>query len=151
MSRFRTSFATATTGITGRFFDLLAPTTGSILVRRVTLGFFGAASPPTSQQVQFAAQPGTGVTAIGTSITAGKLRSTSVPALGTSGAGTLTGTFAAAGPPFLISLNTQSAADLPWEQLEEWEIPASSDLQFQVITNAVPSGAGVTVTVEWEE
>jgi hypothetical protein len=61
-----------------------------------------------------------------------------------------TGTITAVGPPFIVSLNTQSAGDLPWEQLEEWEIPLSTWLAFMLITT-LPASTTMTMSFEFEE
>jgi hypothetical protein len=150
MARYRDSFVSTAAqagSATAPIYSLGVGATGDALIRRLTLGFTSGGSTPTSQQVQINAQPCTGLTN-GTGRTVGVLRSTSRPALVVPSIPT--GSITAVGPPFITTLNTQSAADLPWEQLEEWAVPASSWLAIMVITT-LPASTSLTLDVEWEE
>lgn len=150
MARYRNGFTTsaAQAGSTTTPVYALGPSSsGSALFRRATVGFSSGGTTPTSEQVVFQLQPCTGLTN-GTPVPSGKLRSTSVPAL--SVCSITTGTITAVGPPFIIPLNTQSAGDLPWEQLEEWEIPLSTWLAFMLITT-LPASTTLACSFEFEE
>lgn len=152
MARYAASVVSSAALTATGFFWLTAGSTGDLLIRRLTLSFaFNSATVPTSQQAQVSAQPGTGLAASASTITSRLLRSTSRPALAVAGSAAGTGTFTAVGSPFLISLNTQSAGDLPWEQLEEWQMPASSTLVVANVGNTLPAGCQIVLSVEWEE
>jgi hypothetical protein len=150
VARYRNGFTTTAAqagSATAPVYALGPSASGSALLRRFTVGFSSGGTTPTSEQVVVNLQPCTGLTN-GSTVAAGKLRSTSVPSLSISSIPT--GTITAVGPPFIISLNTQSAADLPWEQLEEWEIPLSTWLAFMLITT-LPASTTMTMTYEYEE
>jgi hypothetical protein len=147
MSRYRSSVLSTTATINTPYLALGTGSTGDAQLRRLTIGFTSAGGVPNSQQVDFSVQHYTGGTT-GTGITAYQLRPTSRPALVTPQTGYTLGT--AAGVPWYISLNTQSAGDLPWEQLEEWFWPASSYLVIQNLV-ALPASCGVSISAEWEE
>jgi hypothetical protein len=151
MGRYRSSVVSSATLAAGTaFFYLGAGSTGDFLLRRATIGMVtNTAVVPTSQQIQVSAQPATGLTP-GTSAGVGLLRGTSRPALVTPSA-SATGTATTVGPPFILPYNSQSGIDLPWEQIEEWIVPASSTLVFTNVGNALPSGHQIALTVEWEE
>jgi hypothetical protein len=150
VSRYRNGFTTAAAAAgsaTTPIYALGPSASGSALLRRFTAGFSSGGSTPTSEQVVIQLQPATGLTN-GTTVASGKLRSTSVPSLSINSIPT--GTITAVGPPFIIPLNTQSAGDLPWEQLEEWEIPLSTWLAFMLITT-LPASTTLSITYEYEE
>jgi hypothetical protein len=150
MARYRNGFTTSAAqagSATTPVYALGPSSSGSALLRRFTAGFSSGGTTPTSEQVVIQLQPATGLTN-GSTVPSGKLRSTSVPAL--SICSIATGSITAVGPPFIISLNTQSAADLPWEQLEEWEIPLSTWLAFMLITT-LPASTTLTMSFEFEE
>lgn len=128
----------------------------TLKLRRVTLGVATTtAVVPTSQQVRVGLNVTTGAAATATNTTANKLDGgsaapnnnlvsawTTAPTLG-----------AASADAFLVSFNTQSGADLPWELLEEWRIGGSTSLGIAFVNRAValPSGHVITLAVEWEE
>jgi hypothetical protein len=86
-------------------------------------------------------------------LTVNKMDPNSAPALCGLYSGGSAGTLAST-PDFGVTLNTQSAADLPWEQLEEWILPlgVTNSLVF-VNETTLPSSPTTTINlaVEWEE
>lgn len=151
MGRYRASVVSSAAATSGTvLMSMVAGSTGDFFIRRVTVGFTSGGTTPTSEQVQVNATAGTGLTAP-TPLTPGTalLRSTSRPAL-VIPCTAATGTFTAVGAPFILPLNTQSAADIPWEQLEEWQVPPSSSLQFTTQTT-LPASTSICLSVEWEE
>lgn len=132
---------------------LQAGSGGGAKIRRVTLGFTSNATTPASAQIEVRAYRGTAALTAGTGITVNKLDPNSPSAVcqlfSGGSAGTLTGQ-----PDFSVTLNTQSAADLPWEQLEEWILPAgvANSIVF-VNETTLPASPTTTINlaVEWEE
>lgn len=144
----------ASAAASGAYIGYLQPAaTGGCKVRRVTLGFTSNATTPASAQVEVRAYRGTAALTAGTGITVNKLDPNSPPALCQLFSGGSGGTLAST-PDFSITLNTQSAADLPWEQLEEWVVPlgVANSLVF-VNETTLPSSPTTTINlaVEWEE
>ena len=132
---------------------LQAASGGGGKLRRLTVGFTSNATTPASSQVEIRVYRGTAALTAGSSVTVSKLDPNSsanaVTLLSGGSGGTLEG-----GASFGITLNTQSAADLPWEQLEEWILPAgtANSLVF-VNETTLPSSPTTTINlaVEWEE
>jgi hypothetical protein len=132
---------------------LQANSAGGAKLRRVTLGFTSNATTPASAQIEVRVYKGTAALTAGTSIAVNKMDPNSPPALCQLFSGGSGGTLAST-PDFGITLNTQSAADLPWEQLEEWILPlgVTNSLVF-VNETTLPSSPTTTINlaVEWEE
>lgn len=125
--------------------------------RRLTVGVItNTIVVPTSQQIllwayRFTAAPTGGSAAI----TPAQLDPNSGPAnavFKTNTTAFVGGTFAAT-PSFGIPINTQSSADLPWEQLEEWIVATgtANGLAFFNQLNALPAGHQYSLSAEWEE
>lgn len=136
---------------------LAAGSSGGYKLRRVSWGFSSNNTTPASQQVALSIARFTVAPTAGTSITADQLdpNSNAATAVLKANGGTVftsTGTQAAAA--VTLPLNSQSAADLPWEQLEEWIVTAgaANGLAF-FFGAALPSSptTQVAVNVEWEE
>jgi hypothetical protein len=132
---------------------LQAGANGGAKLRRVTLGFTSNATTPASAQIEVRIYRGTAALTAGTGLTVSPMDAnypTAQCQLFTGGSGgTLNGV-----PDFGITLNTQSAADLPWEQLEEFVLTkgAANSLVF-VNETTLPSSPTTTINlaVEWEE
>lgn len=123
-------------------------------IRRVTIGVVAGASVPTSQQVTVGINRGTARGTATTTLTPGKLdprhQAAGITGVDTawSGAPTL-----AAADQFRVSFNSQSGADLPWEQLEEFwtDIGVANPIVFVNRDNALPAAHSYTLSIETEE
>jgi hypothetical protein len=161
MSRYHASTGLVTPNAS--FSNLVATLAGSanagFKLRRVTWGFSSNNTTPASQQCVLQIARFTAAPSAGTAVTADWLdpnsnhtpQATFTANGGTAftSAGTIT-----ANPPFVLPLNSQSAADMPWEQLEEWIAPTGTANGFAFFTNAaLPSSptTQIAVNVEWEE
>jgi hypothetical protein len=125
-------------------------------LRRVTLGIGVTSGSIVSQQCVVGFNVTTGALGTPTKATANAMDAGS-PA-STSG-----GLISAAGTPptlgattadaFKVAFNTQSGADLPWEQLEEWRIGGSTSLGIAFVNRvtALPANHEYILSVEFEE
>lgn len=139
-----------------------ASATAGFRLRRLKLGVIAGASVPTSQQIdvgifrQTVAPAGTGLAAavLGqpmetwtpqTDPTVGIIATTATT-IGT------TGPTLAANPIDIITLNTQSTTDTPWEFTEELvcAIGTANGFAFVNMTNALPASHKIRVSVEVE-
>jgi hypothetical protein len=153
MARFH-SYIPGSAAASGAYIGYIQPaSTGGCKLRRVTLGFTSNATTPASAQIEVRIYRGTAALTAGTGITATPLDPNYPTArcqLFSAGSGGTLESQAAFG----ITLNTQSAADLPWEQLEEWIVPSgvANSLVF-VNETTLPSSPTTTINlaVEWEE
>lgn len=138
---------------------LAAGASGGFKLRRVSWGFTSANSVPASQQCVLNIARFTAAPAGGTSANlSGPLDPNSNPATAAFkvNAGTA---FTSAGTissfvELALPLNAQSAADMPWEQLEEWICTAGTANGFAFYTSAaLPTTVTTTIVlnVEWEE
>lgn len=124
-------------------------------LRRVTLGVAVTSGAITSQQCVVGLNVTTGAVVTPTNTTTNKLDAGSdtnqvflvsayatPPTLGATGA-----------DAFKVAFNTQSGADLPWEQLEEWRIGGSTSLGIAFVNRvtALPANHQYVLSVEWEE
>lgn len=152
--------ATAPSGGTANqlFASLQAGTANGYRLRRLTLGVRAGAATPTSQQVTVALVR---TTARGTATTTNAAKgidqpgaTANSPGLDVAWSAVPTATWTA---PYLyeVSFNTQSAADLPFELLEElWVLAAASNangLALINVGNALPASHLYTASVEFEE
>lgn len=147
--------ASATTG--GLFASLVLTGSSAFRIRRITLGVRAGAATPTSQQVSVAVIR---CTARGTQTTTQALNKLDSNSFATNVAldsawsttPTLPGT-ALANYSYELSFNTQSAADLPWELLEELYCSgaAGNGFAFFNVGNALPASHLYTASFEIEE
>lgn len=153
--------ASASTGsgtIGGCFATLAGSATNGYKLRRATLGVIATAAVPTSQQLSVQVFRFTAAPTGGTTVAAQQLDPNTAPAGSVfktnNAAAFVAGTFAAT-PSFQVSFNTQSAVDLPWEQLEEWvsTLGTANGLAFFNQANVLPSSPQhlYTIALEWEE
>lgn len=125
-------------------------------IRRVTIGVVAGASVPTSQQVTVGINRGTARGTATTTVTPGKL-DPRTQAAGITGVDTVWSTpptfGAASTDQFKVSFNSQSGADLPWEQLEEFwtDIGTANPVVFINRDNALPASHSYTLSIETEE
>ena len=139
-----------------------ASSTAGFRLRRVKLGVIAGASVPTSQQIsvgvyrQTVLPVGTGLASailgipfetwtLQTDPTAGYI-STTATTLGT------TGPTIGANPIDVITLNTQSTTDTPWEFMEEIVCPlgTANGIAFVNLGNTLPASHIINVSVEIE-
>lgn len=149
------------TTFNGYFAALVAGSAANFKVRRLTLGVRAGATVPTSQQFTVAIYrqtvriAGTGFSTVtginmdprgaATAITG--LDATTATAAGTTGP-TLGSTSIAR-----VTLNTQSALDLPWEMIEEMICDQGTANGFALVNigNTLPASHLITYDFEWEE
>ena len=155
MARYSQTVESATALVAGvTFANLVAGSANNFKLRRVKLGCRAGTGAPTSQQVTVGIFR---ATARGTasSTSAGLAldpRSAASVSTGLDTAWSVNPTLAAA-PIDKISINDQSAADVPYELLEEMicDQGTANGLAFQNIGKALPTGHLLTLSVEWEE
>lgn len=132
---------------------LQAGASGGGKLRRLSIGFTSNGTTPASQQCEVRVFRGTAALTAGTAITQSKLDPNSGAAncqLFSGGSG---GTLESVAS-FSATLNSQSAADYPWEQLEEWVLPAGAANSLVFVNEiTLPSSPTTTInlSVEWEE
>jgi hypothetical protein len=153
MSRFH-SVIEGSAAASGAYIGYLQAASGSgAKLRRLTLGFTSNATTPASAQIEVRAYRGTAALTAGTSLASSKLDPNSPAAACTLFSAGSGGTLETA-VSWSCTLNTQSAADFPWEQLEEWILPsgAANSLVF-VNETTLPASPTTTINlaVEWEE
>lgn len=123
-------------------------------IRRVTVGVVAGASVPTSQQVTVGINRGTARGTASTTVTPNKLdpRHQAAGITGVDTVWSVAPTLAAA-DQFRVSFNSQSGADLPWEQLEEFwtDIGVANPIVFVNRDNALPASHSYTLSIETEE
>lgn len=153
MSRYHGVILGSAAGSGGYIGTLAASATNGYKFRRLTLGFTSNATTPSSAQIEVRAYRFTAAPTGGSVIASNQLDPNSAAALAVLSSGGTGGTVAST-PDFSITLNTQSAADLPWEQLEEWIVSkgTTNGLVF-VNETTLPSSPTTTINlaVEWEE
>jgi hypothetical protein len=123
-------------------------------LRRCTLGTItNTATTPTSQQVQVGIFRATAAGTSSSTATKAQLDPNTAAANCTVPTAWSVQPTLSSAASYLISFNTQSAVDLPWELLEEWVIAAgtANGLVWQNMTNALPSGHQLVTSIEWEE
>jgi len=155
VARYRSTVTSGAALAANAGFGALVPSASvGFLLRRITVGWTSAGAAVTASQ-----QVGVGVgylTAAGTSATAltSKLISPNGPAAPATTFNTYTtyGTFSLTGGNLIIPLNNQGAADLSWEEPDQWFQAAgvAGGLQFYA-SQIFPAGVAASVTVEWEE
>lgn len=152
----------ATTTVNGYLGYWGASATSGFRLRRAKVGVIAGASVPTSQQIdvgvfrQTVAPAGTGLAAAvagqpfetwtpQTDPTAGIIATTAT-AIGT------TGPTLAANPIDVITLNTQSTVDVPWEFTEELicAIGTANGFAFVNLSNALPASHRIRLSLEIE-
>lgn len=152
----------ATTTVNGYLGYWGASATSGYRLRRAKIGVIAGASVPTSQQIdvgvfrQTVAPAGTGLAAavLGqpfethtpqTDPTTG-LIATTATTIGT------TGPTLATNPIDIITLNTQSTVDTPWEFMEELvcAIGTANGFAFVNMTNALPASHKIRLSIEIE-
>lgn len=139
-----------------------ASSTSGFRLRRVKAGVIAGASVPTSQQVdigvfrQTVAPAGTGLAAavLGQPFetwTPQTDPTTGVIATTASSIGT-TGPTIASNPIDILTLNTQSTVDVPWEFMEEMvcAIGTANGFAFVNMTNALPASHKIRLSFEIE-
>lgn len=155
MARYRGSVVSGAALSSGTAFAALTSIAAvASLVRRITVGWTSGGAAVTASQ-----QAGVGVgmlTTAGTTSTAigGKLISPNGAATSSSIWGTwgTYGTFSTTVGNLIIPLNNQSAADLSWEEPDQWYVPpATTNGIVFYASQTFPSGCAAVVTVEWEE
>ena len=152
--------ATAPTGGTANalFANLNASATAGYKLRRVTLGVIAGAAVPTSQQVSVALLR---TTARGTATTTfapkamdpNSLQTASITGLDTAWSAVPTATWTSTAWMYLVTFNSQSGVDLPYELLEELVCGTgvANGISFINTANALPTSHSYTLTVEHEE
>ncbi len=151
--------ATAPSGATANqlFANLAASASAGYKLRRITLGVRAGASAPTSQQLTVAVVR---TTARGTATTTNTPQALDpngpAPAItGLDVAWSTVPTVASWLAPYLIewTFNSQSAADLPYELIEELVVAkgAGNGLAFINVGNQMPANHLYTLTLEHEE
>lgn len=135
---------------------LQASTNAGGRLRRVTPSFSSAGSTPVSTQIEIRVYRFTAAGTAGSAITADLMDTVGLvtPNCSLFSGGTGSFTLAPTGGAFGISLNNQSAADLPWEQLEEWWLPRGTANGFAFVNETtLPSSpqSSINLAVEWEE
>lgn len=136
-------------------FAWLRPVAGAgCKLRRVTVGVIAGASTPTSQQVELGIARTTNAgTTPGGSVTGAKMDPNSPAAECLFHTTYATPPTLTSPDAFKIAFNSQSGADLPWEQVEEFIIAAGTTdgLAFINRANALPASHKLVLSVEWEE
>lgn len=132
---------------------LMASANNGFKLRRCTLGVT-ASGTPTSQQVTVGINR---VTTAGTTPTAGmtpgKLDPNTAAAGSVLNTGYVTPPTNTANDQYVVSFNTQSGVDLPWELLEEFICASgtANGIAFINRQNALPAGHSLTLSFEFEE
>lgn len=159
MSRFHAVGISAASAASGAYIcSLTAASASGFKVRRISLGVYTTtAVTPTSQQIVVAAYRFTAALTGGTTVASNKLDPNS-PTAAAVFSNTAAGTALSAGtlastPDYQLAFNSQSAADLPWEQLEEWVVSAGTGNGIVLINEiaAIPTNHIITAALEWEE
>lgn len=152
----------STTTVNGYLGYWGASATAGFRLRRAKVGVIAGASVPTSQQIDVAiyrqtvAPAGTGLAAailgqpfetwtLQTDPTVGVIATTATT-IGT------TGPTLAANPIDVLTLNTQSSMDVPWEFTEEMvcALGTANGFAFVNLTNALPASHKIRVSLEIE-
>jgi hypothetical protein len=155
MARFnaQTESAAALAVDTG-FAWLMGVATNSARLRRVTLGVSTTtAVVPTSQQVTVGIVRTTNAGTTPSGGTINKLDPNSAAATCLYASAFATPPTLAASDSFRAAFNTQSGADLPWEQLEEFWVASGTTNGIAFVNRdlALPAGHKLVIAVEWEE
>jgi hypothetical protein len=155
MARFtQTVVSAAALGANTTFANAVAGASNNFKVRRAILGCIAGASVPTSQQVSVGVFRATarGTQTASTAFAALDPRSAASASTGLDTAWS-TPPSLAANPLVRLSFNTQSGMDVPAELIEEWicDQGTANGIAFQNLTNALPSGHSLTLTLEVEE
>lgn len=152
--------ATAPTGGTANalFANLNASATAGYKLRRITLGVIAGSGAPTSQQLSVALVR---TTARGTATTTfapkamdpNSLQTASITGLDTAWSTVPTATWTSTNWSYLITFNSQSGVDLPYELLEELVcgIGVANGIAFINTVNALPASHSYTLSLEHEE
>jgi len=153
MGRYQAQVVSASAVGSGvNFISLQSSANQGAKLRRVTLGTIAGATTPTSQQLQVGIFRVT-TAFTGTAYTPTLLDPNTAAAQCTVVIGTLATGVVASTASYIITFNTQSSVDLPWELLEEWVITkgTANGLALQNMTNAAPTGHSIVASIEWEE
>lgn len=149
------------TTFNGYFAAVVAGSAANFKLRRVILGVRAGATVPTSQQYTVAVYRQT-VRVVGTGFSTVTMQNmdprgaasaiTGIDVTTATAAGT-TGPTIGANPLVKLTLNTQSAADVPFELLEELisDQGTANGLAFVNIGNALPASHLFTLDIEEEE
>lgn len=149
------------TTFNGYFAAIVAGSAANFKLRRVILGVRAGATVPTSQQYTVAIYRQT-VRVVGTGFSTVTMQNmdprgaasaiTGIDVTTATTAGT-TGPTIGANPLTKLTLNTQSAADVPFELLEEFicDQGTANGLAFVNIGNALPAAHLFTLDIEEEE
>lgn len=152
--------ATAPSGATANalFANLNASATAGYKLRRVTIGVIAGAGVPTSQQLSVALVR---TTARGTATTTfapkamdpNSVQTSGITGLDTAWSTVPTATWTAAAWFYLITFNSQSGVDLPYELLEELVCGTgvANGIAFINVNNTLPAAHSYSLTVEHEE
>ena len=136
------------------FANLVPGASNNLKLRRVKLGCRAGTGAPTSQQITVGIFRATARGTASTTTTGLALdpRSAASVSTGVDSAWSVNPTLAA-NPFDKISINDQSAADVPYELLEEviCDQGTANGIAFQNIGNALPTGHLLTLSLEWEE
>lgn len=141
----------------GLFANLAASANSGYKIRRITLGVRAGASVPTSQQITVALVRTTNRgTATATNaphaMDPNTVQTSNITGLDVGWSTVPTATWTA---PYLyeVSFNSQSGADLPFEQVEELICPfgANNGIAFINVANALPTGHVLTCSLESDE
>jgi hypothetical protein len=155
MSRYSAQVESAATlAVDTSFAWLMCTAAAGFKLRRVTLGITTTtAVVPTSQQCTVGINR---VSTAGTTPVTGTvnpLDPNATTGLVVFDTGFTTPPTLAAQDAYRAAFNTQSGADLPWEQLEEFVVPkgTTNGLAFVNRDLALPSNHKLVLSVEWEE
>lgn len=149
------------TTFNGYFAAIVAGASANYKMRRLILGVRAGATVPTSQQYtvgvyrQTVRIAGTGFSTVTGQNMDGRGAATAITGVDitTATAAGTTGPTINANPMERITLNTQSAADVPYELLEEWfcDQGTANGLAFVNLGNTLPASHLITLSAEWEE
>ncbi len=125
-------------------------------LRRLTLGVAVTSGSIVSQQVVVGINRGTARGTQTTNVAGSKMDPTSAASgiTGVDSAWSVQPTLGAtATDVFKVAFNTQSGADLPWEQLEEFfsDVGTANVIGIVNRVTALPANHQLSVAVEWEE
>lgn len=155
MARYGITVESATAlGANTTFANLVAGASNNFKLRRVKIGCRAGTGAPTSQQVTVAVFRATARGTASTTTAGLPLdpRSAASVSTGVDSAWSVAPTLAANAID-RISINDQSAADVPYELLEELicDQGTANGIAFQNVGNALPTAHLLTISLEWEE
>lgn len=154
MARYSASlYSVAALASSTGFMWLRPVSTSGAKLRRITGGVSAGAAVPTSQQVNIGIARTTNAGTTPTAITAHKLDPNSPAASCVPVSAYATPPTLVATDFYVITFNTQSGFDIPFEQLEELVMSAGTTDGFAFINrqNALPTSHYYSLSIEWEE